>query len=463
MPEQAVFNALDALSSRQAAWLRITADGEVITVSPPAAEMLDVPVSCPDAHLQHLIFEPEWRHLRARMAGSGMLNHENVLLWPPEGRLLHAQISTLPTGAGDYFVFIALRHAFEDAVRNMPGCADPFELGHDGMFIADEHRILVANPALSEMLAWPQEDLAGRTWAQVVFQEDDVALGESIRATLRAGTRTERTVCFRMRDRVGYREVSVRLGRMWHRGAWHVLGAVRDVTDSRRGEAALRDYAWRLRELSRQIIAVQEEERRRLARELHDEIGQLLTILRLQLEKLRAGGVRDDNLEGAVQSVTLLTQQVRSMSLDLRPSMLDDLGLVPTLRWYVQRAVAVADLELDLVIDDALPRLPPQVETLYFRIAQEAVTNTLRHAAATRLSVRLALERGVLVLEVADDGRGFDVNEKSASGNSSGLPGMHERAALLGADLRIHSAPREGTKLRLSLALRRTDSRKKHA
>src|SRR5690606_17910427 len=185
--------------------------------------------------------------------------------------------------------------------------------------------------------------------------------------------------------------------------AWHVLGAVRDVTDSRRGEAALRDYAWRLRELSRQIIAVQEEERRRLARELHDEIGQLLTILRLQLEKLRAGGVRDDNLEGAVQSVTLLTQQVRSMSLDLRPSMLDDLGLVPTLRWYVQRAVAVADLELDLVIDDALPRLPPQVETLYFRIAQEAVTNTLRHAAATRLSVRLTLERGVLVLEVADD------------------------------------------------------------
>src|SRR5690606_303843 len=148
MPEQAGFNALDALSSRQAAWLRITADGEVITVSPPAAEMLDVPVSCPDAHLQHLIFEPEWRHLRARMAGSGMLNHENVLLWPPEGRLLHAQISTLPTGAGDYFVFIALRHAFEDAVRNMPGCADPFELGHDGMFIADEHRILVANPAL---------------------------------------------------------------------------------------------------------------------------------------------------------------------------------------------------------------------------------------------------------------------------------------------------------------------------
>src|SRR5690606_4770524 len=79
----------------------------------------------------------------------------------------------------------------------------------------------------------------------------------------------------------------------------------------------------------------------------------------------------------------------------------------------------------------------------------------LRHAAATRLSVRLTLERGVLVLEVADDGRGFDVNEKSASGNSSGLPGMRERAALLGADLRIHSAPREGTKLRLSLALRR--------
>lgn len=461
MPEQAVFNALEVLSSREAAWLRITTDGEIVSISLPAASMLGIPATCPQASLERVALEPEWRHLRARLLGSRLLTRENVLLRSTDGRLLHAQLSTLPAGAGDHFVFIALRPGFQGCVSSVHGCADPFEQSHDGMFIADEHRILVANPALAEMLAWPKDDLAGRSWMHVVYREDEAALGASIRETLGDGGRTERTVGFRMRDR-GYREVSVRLGRLWYRGAWRVLGTVRDVTDSRRGEAALHDYAWRLRELSRQILDVQEEERRRLARELHDEVGQQLTILRLQLDKLRASGVNGENIDNAIHSVTLLTRQVRSMSLDLRPSMLDDLGLVPTLRWYVQRAAAVAELELDLRADESLPRLPPQVETLYFRVAQEAVTNTLRHAGATRLRVRLDCRNDVLVMEVADDGCGFD-RRKGALGASSGLLGMRERAAVLGADLRIQSAPREGTRLRLSLSLRRAGSRKKRA
>ena len=237
-----------------------------------------------------------------------------------------------------------------------------------------------------------------------------------------------------------------------------VLGPVWDATDGRRGEAALRDYARRLRQLSRQVIEVQEEERRHLARELHDEIGQQLTILRLQLDDARceAGGRLDD----AVQTVAALTEQVRTLSLNLRPSMLDDLGLVAALRWYVSRAASVATFRVEVDIDEMLPRLPPDIETLYFRVAQEAITNVMRHAGASRLSVQLQRRGIFLKLEIIDDGRGFIA---ARAGTGAGLLGMHERASISGAALEIQSSPGEGTHLRLSLPFDFTNSQSKSA
>lgn len=459
MPEQALFQALAALASAtQSAWLRVAPDGVVISASASAAAMLHLDKRNPDG-LRQAVLEPEWRHLRDRLAASGVLSRENALLRDADGRLLHVQLSTLPCGEDEHLVFIIFREPFSDSARQPD--PRPLEDGYQAMFIADEQRVLSANGALAEMLAQPHTRPVEWPWQLLVHPGDQDTFRSTIDSLLNGtAARCELTSRFRMMDCIGFREVSIRLCRFWHRGHWNILGTVRDVTDSRRGEAALRDYAWRLRELSRQIIEVQEEERRRLARELHDEIGQQLTILRLQLEKL-APASDDEHVAAAIDAVATLTRQVRSLSLDLRPSMLDDLGLVPTLRWYATHASAVAGFRLALKIEESLPRLSPQIETLCFRVAQEATTNVMRHANATTLSVSLFRHRGLLVLEVVDDGCGFDTT--ADSGASAGLLGMRERAALSGAGLDIRSTPGKGTRLRLSLPLKRADSRQKRA
>jgi signal transduction histidine kinase len=145
--------------------------------------------------------------------------------------------------------------------------------------------------------------------------------------------------------------------------------------------------------------------------------------------------------------------EVRNLSLDLRPSLLDDLGLTPALRWYVERqanrAGFMASFDADLE-----QRLPPDLETVCFRVVQEAVTNAARHGRAEHVSVMLCQEDGALELAVRDDGAGFDVaaaRERAARGESLGLLGMQERVRLAGGTIDIRSAPGEGTEIRITL------------
>ncbi|HZX64816.1 MAG TPA: sensor histidine kinase, partial [Myxococcales bacterium] len=141
-------------------------------------------------------------------------------------------------------------------------------------------------------------------------------------------------------------------------------------------------------------------------------------------------------------------QQVRDLATDLRPALLDDLGLAQALRWYAGREAGRAGLDLDLDLDEVSGRLPSQVETACFRIVQEALTNVVRHAGARRLTLKLAAEPDTVSVEVRDDGVGFDV--RAARGTSQGLSNMHERAALAGGELRIESGTGNGTSIRAS-------------
>jgi PAS domain S-box-containing protein len=207
--------------------------------------------------------------------------------------------------------------------------------------------------------------------------------------------------------------------------------------------------------LARRLLTAQEEERRRLAMELHDELGQVLTAIKINLGSLErwaaalaAGAPR--HLSDALASVDQAMQTVRDLALDLRPSVLDDLGLAAALRWYADRFARGAGFDMRVSIDP-FPPLPPELETACFRVAQEALTNVARHAQAHRVGLDLkALPEGI-ELSVRDDGIGFDVaaaREHAISGASMGLLGMQERVLLVGGELDISSPPGGGTWLR---------------
>ncbi|MCG8435817.1 MAG: PAS domain S-box protein, partial [Gammaproteobacteria bacterium] len=166
-----------------------------------------------------------------------------------------------------------------------------------------------------------------------------------------------------------------------------VLVISRDITPRKETEKKLRRYAERLKILSRQLLQVQESERRHIARELHDEVGQNLTALKLKLQSMQCSVNQTTAplLEENISYVDQLLGQVRAMSLDLRPSMLDDLGLEATLRWYISRQAQLAEIKPHIHIELSSNRLPAEIETSCFRIVQEAVTNILRHADAQNL------------------------------------------------------------------------------
>lgn len=223
--------------------------------------------------------------------------------------------------------------------------------------------------------------------------------------------------------------------------------------DKRRSEEALRAAHRRLQVLSRRVLEVQEAERRSLARELHDEIGQALTAVKIHLQSLllRPESLRHGPpIEEAVRVVDEALGKVRGLALELRPAQLDDLGLVAALRWFVDRQSRAAGFPIALEADTIPGRLDPTVETACFRIAQEAVTNALRHARARSIGVSLRWERGALELAVRDNGAGFDVGRaRSGAGEPSlGLAGMEERATLAGGCFEVRSAPGQGTVVR---------------
>ncbi|BCS34841.1 hypothetical protein TBR22_A40670 [Luteitalea sp. TBR-22] len=206
-----------------------------------------------------------------------------------------------------------------------------------------------------------------------------------------------------------------------------------------------------LQSLSRRLLTVQETERRSLARELHDEIAQALTAAKIALQALERfpdPAVLADRLRDATRVVDDALGQVRALLLQLRPPMLDDLGLEPALRWLADQCGLRSGLRVVFECRTPIDRLPPAIETACFRVAQEALTNVIKHADAS--TVTLELERGpeALQLHVADDGRGFDVQgARSAArrGASLGLLGMEERAILAGGMIEWVSSPRRGT------------------
>lgn len=197
-----------------------------------------------------------------------------------------------------------------------------------------------------------------------------------------------------------------------------------------------------LRRLSNRLVEVQELERRNIARELHDEIGQLLTGLKLVIEM--APRLPQDQLSGQYEKAQTLVNEligrVRDLSLDLRPAMLDDLGLLHALLWHFERYTSQTAIRVSLTHTGIEGhRLRPEIETAAYRIVQEALTNVARHAKVGEVKVGVSADAENLSLQISDRGVGFEVVDAVESGASSGLTGMRERAHLLGGTLKIES------------------------
>jgi PAS domain S-box-containing protein len=219
------------------------------------------------------------------------------------------------------------------------------------------------------------------------------------------------------------------------------------IQNARLFEAVYKSHK-QLEALSQRLVEVQEAERRYLARELHDEIGQVLTGIRLVLEMAaQSPAARMTHLAEAQTLVGGLINQVQRLSLDLRPTMLDDLGLLPTLLWHFERYTARTGIRVNFEHTNLNRRFDPLVETAAYRIVQEALTNVARHAGVSEAVVRAWVNGERLGVQVADGGAGFNANAALAAGGSTGLPGMRERATLLGGRWSVESAPGAGTRV----------------
>ena len=251
------------------------------------------------------------------------------------------------------------------------------------------------------------------------------------------------------------REAEVRAQR---RQAEEALRRARDELE-RRVEERTRELNLakeRMEQLSHRLIAIQEDERRHLARELHDEVGQPLAALTMTLhamQHLPDQRVLAPQLEATISIAEDLQQQVRDLWLDLRPSLLDDLGLVSTLRWYVDRVAQRTGLAAHVVADPLEQRLCPEIETTCFRVVQEALTNVVQHAQAHVVRVEVRQHATEVEICIQDDGVGFDVGKLREGDTSVGLLSMQERVELAGGQLDVESSASQGTTIRARFPL----------
>jgi PAS domain S-box-containing protein len=390
-------------------------------------------------------FQPEHVHLAESLAARAASAIQNAQLFEQSQRYV-AELEER----------IAERKRAEDALRESEErYRELFENAKDAIYVHDLQGTYVRiNCAAEKLSGYKREEIVGRNFLEFIAKEHIELARDSFSTKLAKKGATSYELDFIAKDG---RRVPVEISsRAIHENGVlvGVQGIVRDVTERKLAQDALQMF-------SRQLIEAQEDERRRIARELHDQIGQILTAVKMNLYAMQqfcqvseAGSYVKDNIEAVDEALRL----VRDLSIDLRPPLLDDLGLVTALRWYVDRYSIRTGLSVEIVIDlpDHNERFSRELETACFRIAQEALTNVVRHAQASHVWVQLAKEENVLVLSIKDDGVGFvldTLRKRAARAATLGLVSMQERAHTAGGTIEIESKVSGGTEVRFKRPL----------
>ena len=343
---------------------------------------------------------------------------------------------------------IALRQS-EERYREL------FENARDALYVHDlEGNYIRINRAAERLSGFTRDEIIGHNFTEFIAPDHIRLVRESFCAKLAKKGETTYEVDVMAKD--GRRvPVEVSSRSIYENGVLvGVQGMARDITERKMAQDTLQMF-------SRQLIDAQEDERRRIARELHDQIGQVLTAVKISLhcvQQVCDGSEALSYVKDNVDAVDEALRLVRDLSVDLRPPVLDDLGLATALHWYIDRYAKRTGLQVELVIDLPNPteRFSRELETASFRIAQEALTNIVRHANATQIQIRLAKDGNVLLLSIKDDGVGFDpehLRKRAYPAATLGLISMQERAHAAGGTVEIDSEISKGTEVRFRLPL----------
>jgi PAS domain S-box-containing protein len=340
-----------------------------------------------------------------------------------------------------------------------------FELGLIGMTITlPDKGIAEVNDKFCEILGYERAELLRKTWQELTHHEDlaaDLAQFERlVIGEIDGYTLDKRFI--RKDGTVVHTIISVRCVRTADGAIDHVVALVQDISKRKRAEDAARNAHKQLRLLAVRLNKVREAEAGLLSRELHDEFGQMLTGLKLDLSWL-ASHLGEDKPElkkkvtSSLAQVDALVTSVRTIAARLRPRILDELGLLPAIEWLVQDLRERSGIDAAVVSNTGANALAPEQATAVFRIVQESLTNITRHAGAKRIDVSLDERDEWLTLEIRDDGKGVLENEKT-SYESIGLLGMRERALAAGGELTLESVAGRGTVVTLRLPFQKEDA-----
>lgn len=343
--------------------------------------------------------------------------------------------------------------AEEDSARDEARLRGILDSAMDAIITVDEsQRIVLFNAAAETVFLCPRDQAMGAPLSWFIPErfrsghaEHMKRFGESASASRRMGT--QRIVTGLRRNGEEF-PIEASISRTAEHGATFYTVILRDVTERARAEDALKHSKEELRKLAVATNSVREQEKSRIARELHDELAQSLTALKMDtawlLDLIPSGQASIvDKLRGMQTTLDHTVAATRRISSDLRPIMLDDLGLVPAAEWLVQNFSARSGIACELGVPEELDLDDPYA-TAIFRILQESLTNISKHAQATKVTVSITEQEGVVTLEVRDNGMGF-VTGAPRKPNSFGLIGLRERAQLLDGEAEIRSIPGQGT------------------
>lgn len=329
----------------------------------------------------------------------------------------------------------------------------------DAIITVDQDgRIVLFNPAAERMFCCPSAQALGASLDRFLperFRDGHAHLVRRFGETGVSSRAMGADIDIRARRLTGEEfPVDISISQLEIRGQKLYTAIVRDITARREAEQQLRRSHRQLRELSASLQAVREEERTRIARELHDELGQHLTGLKMDLSWMRPR-LRDDQtalstkIDGMKSLIDSTVSSMRRIASELRPLVLDDLGLSAAVEWLVQDFIKRTGIEVRMDLDAISADLDNALATGVFRIIQESLTNVARHSGAGVVDIALRRAEGILILEVRDDGRGISADKQEK--RTHGLVGMRERAYMFGGQMNIDSAPGEGTSIQVTI------------
>jgi PAS domain S-box-containing protein len=328
-----------------------------------------------------------------------------------------------------------------------------FENSRDAIYVHDlGGRYILVNRAAEQLSGYQRDEILGKHYSNFIAPRHLKEARENFCRKLDVPIETiyEAEVVCRNGARIPV-EVSSRM--IYENGeAVGVQGTVRDITERKRAQEILQTY-------SRRLIEAQESERQNIAHELDDEITHVLSGLRdklISLQNETEARARSQVVK-AIETVDEALVRIGDLSLDLRTSQLDELGLAAALRWYVNRYTMRSGIAAEVIGDSAMGTLPHEVETACFRITQEALANTARHSRATKATVQIERRNGQLHLAVHDNGIGFNSRkllDGATAARVPGLRGMQERALAIRGQIEINSRPGSGTDIILDVPLR---------